>query len=499
MRSLLARRRPAAGPAGAARAARGSAAFTAAAFIQRGIGFLMLPIYTRALPPAEFGQLAVVLMVSAAIGTLVSFGLETAVFRAWFQLAPDVQQRRRFVNTVGLFLLVAPLAVTLLAALTVITPLADAFAVPADAMVLGILGVAVKTIATSLPMVLLRAQERLRAYLALTALSVGADTILMVGLVVIFDAGVHGWLLATFLSSVLLLVAGLVLEGHRWSTAFDWRHLRNALAFGLPLLPHAFSHWALSLSDRAILGAYVAPAHVGIYNLAYQLGLPVTVLAVALHQGVMPLYGQASIDDRQRQALAAVVTNQVFITGFLGLGAALLGPPVILLVMPPDYAAAADVIPWIALGLTFFGLYLIPVDAIAVMAGRTRWIWVATALAAATNVTLNLLLVPRFGVYAAAVNTAAGYAVLLAAVYVLMVRTVRPGISYEWARIGLGAAVATATAAFAMMAGPPETNAAMQFVIRAVALVVALAVLWRIAVSHRSSTAVGRTIHDATP
>ena len=76
-----------------ARAARGSSTYAAAAFLQRGIGFLMLPIYTRALTLAEYGQLAVVLTVATAAGTLLPFGLETAIFRAWFQMAGNPRDR----------------------------------------------------------------------------------------------------------------------------------------------------------------------------------------------------------------------------------------------------------------------------------------------------------------------------------------------------------------------------------------------------------------------
>ena len=469
---------------GGARAARGSTTYAVAAFLQRGIGFVMLPIYVRAMPPAEYGQLAVVLTVAAAIGTLVSFGLETAIFRTWFQLANDRREQQRFVNTVGLFLLVVPISVTGLTVVTVGPLLAQGFSVPADAMALGLLGVAVRTVAFTLPMVLLRAQERLRPYLLVTGISVVADTALMVGFVVVLGAGVNGWLIATLISASVLLVTGLVVDGRRWSTTFEWRHLRFALAFGLPLLPHAFSHWALSLSDRAILGAFAPAADVGVYNLAYQLALPLSVLAVALHQGVMPLYAQASVEEERRHELAAVVTNQSFITLCLGLGAALIGPPFILLAMPETYARATEALPWISLGLTFFGLYLIPMDAISVMAGRTRWVWIATVFAAVANIGLNLWLVPRVGYVAAAVNTAIGYAVLLVAIFVLMLRTTLARIPYEWRRLGLGAFIALGAGALGMIA-PPGADPTISLVVRGIILIITMFILWLIATRHR--------------
>ena len=123
----------------------------------------------------------------------------------------------------------------------------------------------------------------------------------MVWLVVLVPGGIYGWLVATLASYAVLLVAGLLVLGHRWTGSFEWRHLRFALAFGLPLLPHAISHWALSLSYRAVLGAFVSPNEVGVYNLAYQLPPPISINTVALHQGVMPLYAHASAEASVRR------------------------------------------------------------------------------------------------------------------------------------------------------------------------------------------------------
>jgi O-antigen/teichoic acid export membrane protein len=480
-----------------ARAARGSSTYAAAAFLQRGIGFLMLPIYTRALTPAEYGQLAVVLTVATAAGTLLSFGLETAIFRTWFQMAGNPRDRERFVNTVGLFLLVVPGVITLVLIVTLGPTIGAAFSVPAGTLAIGLAAIVVGTVATTLPMALVRAQERLRAYLLLTAIFVVSDTALMVWLVVLVPGGIYGWLIATLASYAVLLVAGLLVLGHRWTGSFEWRHLRFALAFGLPLLPHAISHWALSLSDRAVLGAFVSPNEVGVYNLAYQLALPISILTVALHQGVMPLYAHASAEASVRRELSLVVTNQIFVTVYLGLGAALLGPPFVLIVMPAAYAQAADALPWIGWGLTAFGLYLIPMDAITVMAGRTRWVWIATVVAAAANISLNLLLVPRYGMLAAAWDTAIAYLVLLVAIYGYMLRVTESRVSYEWTRILLGTGTIVASLALGIIVTPGGSPEAA-FAIRSLILVVALIVMWRIARWHRSHDA-GRPLSETTP
>jgi O-antigen/teichoic acid export membrane protein len=66
-------------------------------------------------------------------------------------------------------------------------------------------------------------------------------------------------------------------------------------------------------------------------------------------------------------------------------------------------------------------------------ARATRWIPLATIAAGALNVGLNLLLTPIYGIQAAAVNTAIGFAALLAIVFVVGQR--RFPVAYEYGRL----------------------------------------------------------------
>ena len=430
--------------------------FAAASIAQRTIGFLLVPLYARVLEPVEYGQIGVITAISAALGTILGFGLETAVFRAWIRLRDQGAESDVFVNTVGGFALAVPLSAALLLALTIGPSLARAFDVPVLALQIALVGTALATSATVVPLALLRAQERLRDYLRLTATQVVFTVGLMLLLVAVMRLGVLGWMIAIACSSAVLLVRGLAILGHRWTTEVDIAHLREVLAFGLPLIPHALAHWGLSLSDRAVLGALAQPAEVGAYYVAYQFALPIAVLAVAVSQGIQPLYAQASVQIAARRSAAAATTHQIFLVASLAAVVAVVGPPLVQVMLPPEYAGAARFIPWIAVGVGLFGIYLVPMNAVSVMAGRTGWVWVFTLLAAAINVGLNLVLIPRIGALAAAIDTTVAYAVLLVGVSGYMRRVVKDPIDFDWRRIGLGLLVVVLGAGSAMMLTPPE-------------------------------------------
>jgi len=457
-----------------ARVVRGTAAYTAAAILQRAVLFLLLPFFTRVLSPAEFGQIGVITTFASALSVLVGLGLETAIFRGYLSAASDTRSAGQFVNTVGMFAIFVPLALAAVA--TIFAPMVSTgFGVPADALRLACIGAGTTAAATLVPLALMRAQERLGDYLQLTALQVGVTPVLTILFVAVFGWAVTGWMLAYALSSAILLFRGLSLLGHPWALDFNSMHLSRALAFGLPLVPHALSHWGLSVSDRAILGLFVTGPQIGAYYVAYLFSLPISLLAIALSQATQPLYAEAATSERGVAGLRQLVTFQSVITILATVAVALIGPPLCLTLLPDDYATAADLIPWLAAGTCLFGLYLVPIAGVALVAGRTQSVWIISLAAAGSNIGLNLVLVPQFGTSAAAVDTTIGYGVLLIGVFLYMRRVCDPPLPYDAGRIAMGVLVICTPAAIAAMV--TESSSVLGLMLRAIVLVGSAAVL----------------------
>jgi O-antigen/teichoic acid export membrane protein len=96
-------------------------------------------------------------------------------------------------------------------------------------------------------------------------------------------------------------------------------------------------------------------------------------------------------------------------------------------------------VPIIALGTVAYGIYTIVSSALW-YSMRTGWIPLLTAAAAMVNVGLNLLFIPRFGIKAAAWNTAAGFATLALLQGMLAARRYR--IKWEYRRWAVLSAIA---------------------------------------------------------
>jgi O-antigen/teichoic acid export membrane protein len=456
-------------PATPRRVVRGTLTFGLASVLQRAAPILLLPLFSRVLTPSEFGQIGVIVTLASALGTVVGLGLETAIFRGYLKAAGNPGDARAFVNTVGGFALIAPFVLAAVAAASTAPWLSSVFGVPVVALVLAYLGAAATVSATLVPLALLRAQERLRSYFQLAWAQIALTSGLTVVCVAVLGWGVIGWMVASTLSAIVLLIRGLSILGHRWTFQIDVGALRAALRFGIPLVPHTAAHWGLATSDRAILGALVPSSVVGAYYVAFLLTLPVNLVSVALSQATQPLFVEAASSAQRRTELGRVVTLQAIAVVLVSAMVALLGPPATRILLPPEFGDASQYIPWLAAGSCLFGLYLIPMNAVSVMAGRTRHVWVITIVAAMTNVALNVALVPSFGAMAAAVDTTIGYAILFAGVVLYVRRLGGPRIPYEFGRIALGTSLVAATAAIGSFIAPPDP--ALAFAVRALLLI----------------------------
>jgi O-antigen/teichoic acid export membrane protein len=405
---------------------------------QRIFAFLLLPAYTAVLSPAEFGRLGLLITIQAGLSVALSAGMETGVFRHYFYLEGDPLAQRRFVMSAWKSLIVAAPALALIVAVLLVS-LAPASAVfRPDEVAVAVMSAAVLVAATIVPLTVLRAEQRLKNYITLTLVAGISTAVLTVLLVVVLRQGVISYFVATLIANCITLAAAVYVIPWARRESFDRVGMRRTLAIALPLIPHTLSHWSLVLMDRAMLAVLVIPSALGIYTLASNLALPALILVLSLTQGFMPSYARAQkVGPDAARELRDTITAQVLLVFFIGCATALLAP-VAVFIMAASYSGAAPLVPWLALGYVFLGIYYVPMNSISLIVGRTTFVWVFTVFAATVNLGMIYLLVPKDGLMAAAVASAVGYLVLLVSITIYALK-LRVRLSIDWWRILRGA------------------------------------------------------------
>jgi O-antigen/teichoic acid export membrane protein len=290
-----------------------------------------------------------------------------------------------------------------------------------------------------LAQVYIRIMERPVFYTLAVILRVGAILSGLYVLVVRMGMGVEGAILSLLISNVifaLVLVPWLV---RHVRLSFSVTALRGMLAFGLPYIPAGICMWTLSLCDRYILTYYTSLEAVGLYSVAYRLGMALA-LVLAGFQLAWPQFAYSLEHADEGDAVYSRTLTYLFVMmTAVGLVFSLFREEFISLAATDEYLQAAYVIPFVAFAYSFEGIFTVT-SLGAVFHRKTLYVALTTLAAAVMNIVLNIFLIPRFGIAGAACATTVSYITLA----LLMARFSRKfrQVPYEWSRITVVALLA---------------------------------------------------------
>ena len=183
-----------------------------------------------------------------------------------------------------------------------------------------------------------------------------------------------------------------------------------ALKFNLPLIPHLLSTTILQQADRIMISDICGAAYAAIYSVAYSAGLAMSFIHSAIVQALTPWMYQ-TIESGEYGRIQPVSTAILVIEGGASLLLTLLAPEIMMLLAPVEYYEGIYAIPPVAacvILMTTFNLFV----TVEYYFEETMWVMVASIIAAALNIALNILLLPLFGFLAAAYTTLLCYLML---------------------------------------------------------------------------------------
>lgn len=404
--------------------------------LSTSLGFLLLPLYTRYLSPADYGVLAVSNTTSTLLGGVISLSIESAIIFFYFKLEKDEFQK--LLRTIWLWMILVPL-VMVSALDTLGSNLSSGFLpnVPWNPYIRLAIWVAYFSVAPLIPLALLRMEQRAHVYAAFTITSFLLAAALMIYFIVFRGEGAVGSLRGQLYAGIITAVISHTfvlsrLRSWRWPW-IDGKYLATALRLCLPYLPHVFCMWLLNLSDRWILGHYVPLSTLGVYNLAYMLGMMQHFFGMSVLMAFEPLYRQNASVEEFRARLPKILAGLFMAYTWVALAIALLAPEILRVMTTPAFYGAAPLVPWIVMAywcyMSIYGLSM----TVMTHHQRTGWTILLTGPAALLNISLNWLLIPRYGVMAAAANTLLAF-VLMAATSLWVSRKMDK-LPYPWGLI----------------------------------------------------------------
>ncbi len=473
--------------------------------LTRGVGFILLPIYTGVLLARDFSYMEAILNVATVVSLVASHGMTSSMIWALKTGAardgeqerePDDAEKSRIVSvTAGWAILAA----------AVICGGAIAFAAPLGRL-------ATNTGAHALTMALFVAAQGLRDMtypaegilkvrfrtMPVAIMSFGEFLVAVIGNIVavtVLDMGVLGIAWAALVAAAFRLALAFVYVPEMRRPALDGALIRKLVAYGLPLMPMAIAFNILATTDRVLLNQLGFEQGGGLYAYGDKFARIVEIALVAPMGMMWPavFFNIAKEPDAQKQ-FARVATAFAAVAASAGFALAMLGAPLARLLdtsgdLPGglfarmfaritdttgEFEGAASMIGILVIGYVCYGLNDVARVGFSIRA-RNGWLAVSVCSAAVLNLGLNLWWIPAYGGVGAAWATTVSYAFMLVFTLALSER-VYPH-RWEWGRLG-GLVLVFIGGAAVVGRFAPADDTWVGLATRAGALVAAPLLLW---------------------
>jgi O-antigen/teichoic acid export membrane protein len=232
---------------------------------------------------------------------------------------------------------------------------------------------------------------------------------------------------------------------------FDLDILKQVARYSLPIGVSSIAMLTVHYGDRFFLSRYVSLAEIGIYALAYKLGMMLNYLNSPFQMfWRSQVYNIVDSHDGDQVFVKVFMYLEIlFVTVAFGL--ALFAAPVIQLLSAPAFWGAAAFVPFLVAAYAFSGLEYHMQSALLIEA-KTRKIMLSTLSGVVVCVSCYALAIPRFGVWGAVAATLLAFSTMFTVTFTLAQRQRR--MPFSLAKIAILPACAVALVLLRSLAGP---------------------------------------------
>lgn len=386
------------------RLAQGAIIYMIGNFTSKILQMLILPITTAVIATSEYGYYDLIITSISLITPLVTFQLIEGMFRFSFKV--DDQTKIKTISTVASFLIIGFLlmagAVWLIYSIYPVFPY------------LGLIYLNfVSTIVFNFAQKLARCQQRNKQFAISGVLHTIVLLITQAIVLLVFDMGIKGLLLANCISYfVAALYLAVILNIKHW-VRFRNSSLatfKDLMVYSAPLIPNSLCWWFVSSSDRYIITFFLGASANGIYSITGKFSQLITFTT-----NVFQLAWQESAimeqDNTQRDKFYSSTFNAYMRILF---GTYLIILPFVRLILPFMVDEAYE------MGYLYFPLLMLGCIASALsqfygsaylVFKKTKGAFVTTLIAAVINIVVGASLIPVIGLYAPAIGTIAAFGI----------------------------------------------------------------------------------------
>ena len=375
--------------------------------LARGIGFFLLPLYTRIFTPADYGLIEMLGVINGFLGSLLVMGMDSAQSFYFFeQKERGISEQAKVITAILQLRILWGVPLLLLAML--MAPLLN------ESFFRGQLKwehFAAAFIGTFFLQLMSQSAEVFRllykptSYIGITLTQTIISTTIAVILITYVNWGILSIFVGTAVGSSLTACTGwykirAYVNWSKWHR--DW--WPKLVKFGLPLVPTGLVMWVMNSSDRWFIAYYNSPEELGLYAVGAKFAMLVALATQIFRQACWPLAMDAMHSEDGPELFRTIA--RLYLGGGFSLIILLtaLSPWLIKVLTSPAYYSSYPIVGILAFSSVFYGFVLI--SGIGLWKAEKTWlITLSLAIGSVVNILINLGLIPKYGMLGASIAT----------------------------------------------------------------------------------------------
>jgi len=366
------------------------------------VGFLMLPVYTNYLTPADYGAVGLLAFTLALMEPLLGARLGEAIPKFYFEQTTDKGRAAVFSAAV-----VITGAISIFVALTIFVFRARGstllFGNDNFSLAVGLFGIQIVTQALEYyGLTYIRMQQKPVLYISINLAKLVLQLSLNIWMIVFLKMGVMGVIISGLFCSALLAAGLTIYTINSVGFAFDFPLAKRMLAFNIPLWFSGLAALYIFSANRYYIRIFSSLDQIGLYELASRFS---GVLSLLVWSSFSQFWEMERFNyykkEHSNPAFGDVFRFVSTLLVVVALGISIFADPAIRIMSAPQFQAAAAAVPLLTLA-TFFSCLSNFASFSLLVTEQTRIINRNSYITVFIISVLNLLLIPRFGQIGAA-------------------------------------------------------------------------------------------------
>jgi len=369
--------------------------------VSGAIPFLLIPIITKNMPPEDYGTIAMFMVLVGFSNSVIGLNVHGAVLRSYYDQDEFDFPKYVFNSLIILF----TSAFFVVVVIIVFGNIIEKYASFPKSWFIAVIFYSFFQFIGLVLLAIWQAQKKALQYGIFIIARIVLDLTLSIVLILYLNWGWEGRIVGqlTAITASGLLVFIILINSKLVKLQFDWAYIKNALNFGIPLIPHTVGLVLFTMTDRIFITNMIGVKSVGIYFIAYQIGQIIYLFSDAFNKAWVPWFYEKLKSNLLTEKIKIVKITYIYFIVILvfALTIFLITPLIFKFFIGKEYLEAEDYVIWFLLGFAFNGMYKMVCNYMFYLR-KTKIISSITFIAGTTNVILNYFLIKEYGIVGAA-------------------------------------------------------------------------------------------------